>query len=123
MAAEVHRDECRHFNGIQHDTCKAGVRYDAVRDESARPYRFPCLDTGKGCPDTCTARSLLTQEEHAEKEREMRAAVARMLDLHAVGKCHLCEAPIEPSKVVGHCLYASCGHRLGQTSQSEGTPE
>ena len=32
----------------------------------------------------------------------------------AAGKCHICGADAEPSKVVGRCRYAACGHRIGQ---------
>lgn len=33
---------CRHFTGIQNDTCKAGVAYESVKDKSVRPLRIPC---------------------------------------------------------------------------------
>ena len=111
----VYRDKCRHFNGIQHTTCKVGVNYTDVRDPSMPgPYRWPCLDGGRGAADTCSKRSLLTQEEHAEHEREMNAVVDRAMAAVAAGKCHVCGADAEPSKVVGRCRYAACGHRVGQ---------
>lgn len=120
---EVYKDKCRHFNGIQHECCRAGVRYKDVElmAEDHPRRRLPCaefsLPHAARVPDTCPVRSLLTQEEHAEKARELDAAVDRMLSLNAAGKCHTCEAPIEPSKLVGRCLYASCGHRIGQVSE------
>lgn len=69
-------DRCRHFNGIQHDTCRAGVSYDSVRIDGA-PYRcHPCL-----CVEieTCDKRSMLTTDELRAEEAEMRQSVSRML--------------------------------------------
>jgi trk system potassium uptake protein TrkA len=37
------QDRCEHFNGLTHKVCRAGVTYTDVRDESTRPYAFPCL--------------------------------------------------------------------------------
>ncbi len=121
---EVYRDKCRHFNGIQHECCKAGVRYKDVEmhaNEHPR-VRLPCADfafTGVEVrvPDTCPARSFLTQEEHAAHEEEHKAAVGRALTALAAGKCHVCGVDIEPSKIVGRCKYAACGHRLGQVDE------
>ena len=117
----VYRDKCRHFIGMQHERCAAGVVYTDVRDSSQPgPYRWPCLDLlGRGIVDTCSKRSLFTQEEHAENERELRAAVARMLADVAAGRCHVCGAAAEPSKVVGRCRYAACEHRIGQVASDE----
>jgi len=109
-------DKCRHFTGIQHKTCAAGVAYDLVRDVSeSGPARWPCLETKTGrCVDNCPKRSLLSQEEHVEHYRQLDAAVDEMLAKVAAGKCHVCGADAEPSKIVGRCKYAACGHRIGQ---------
>lgn len=112
--SRVYRDKCRHFNGIQHETCKIGVRYEDVKDKGTRPFGFPCLETGNGCPDTCPQRSLLTQEEHAARELEMQARVDEIVMLLKAGKCHECQKDIEPSTIVGRCKYGACGHRIGQ---------
>ena len=122
----VYRDKCRHFNGIQHKTCKAGVAYKDVElhaDEHPR-VRLPCADFAFAnmdvrVPDTCPARSFLTQEEHAAREAELNAGVARALSALAAGKCHICGADVEPSKIVGRCKYAACGHRIGQVSEAK----
>lgn len=111
----VYLDKCRHFTGIQHEACAVAVPYADVRDPTMPGrYRWPCLDTGRGAPDTCSRRSLLTQEEHAAEYAEINAAVDRMLAANADGKCHVCGEVIEPSKVVGRCRYGACGHRIGQ---------
>jgi hypothetical protein len=120
----VYRDRCRHFTGIQHDTCDAGVSYDAVRAKEGRPYAmFPCLDTGHGTNGECAQRSFLTQSEHAAEEADMRAATNKMLDDIANGRCHHCGAPAEPSKVVGRCRYNACGHRRGTEGGGAGVDE
>lgn len=124
----VYRDKCRHFNGIQHKACKAGVVYKDVElhaEEHPR-VRIPCADfawlgVDVRTPDTCPARSFLTQEEHAALEAELDLAVDRALALNASGKCHVCEADIEPSKIVGRCKYAACGHRIGQVATPTGS--
>jgi hypothetical protein len=114
-----YRDRCRHFTGIQHDTCAAGIKYTDVQmqfKEHPR-VRLPCLDAWNPpvrVPETCPARSFITQEEHAEQEREFREAGVKALSAMKDGRCPVCGEPIEPSKVIGRCQYASCGHRLGQ---------
>ena len=115
------REQCRHFNGIQHDTCEAGVPYLSVRDDSAPgPYRWPCLDVGRGLASTiCPKQSLLTKEEKEEWERTIDGVIAKADADIAAGKCHVCGANTEPSKVVGRCRYAACGHRIGQVATED----
>lgn len=115
-------DKCRHFNGIQHGKCEAGIVYLSVRDASGGgPYRWPCLSPGGKEPatTTCPQRSLLTQEEHAAWERRIEERWAELEAALVAGKCHVCGADIEPSRIVGRCKYASCGHRLGQVDETE----
>jgi hypothetical protein len=40
---ERQMNRCKHFTGIQHEVCAAGVTYKDVRDESTRPFGFPCF--------------------------------------------------------------------------------
>lgn len=113
----VYRDKCRHFNGIQHTTCEAGVEYALVRDASQPgPYRWPCLESHGVATTVCPERSLLTQEEHAAFEAEIEARWAEIASALEAGKCPVCEADVEPSRIVGRCKYAACGHRLGQVA-------
>lgn len=69
---------CRHFTGLQNDTCAVGVRYMDVRDASKPgPYRWPCLGE---CATTCEKRAPKTEAEIDEedlKRAEMFAAVVR----------------------------------------------
>jgi hypothetical protein len=121
---KLYADRCRHFNGIQHDRCKAGVNYLDVRDESQPgPYRWPCLTwADKAATTECSKRSLLTQVEHAEKEEQIVAAMAKADADIAAGKCHVCGAASEPSRIIGRCKYAACGHRVGQVAGEENYP-
>lgn len=125
----VFRDKCRFFNGIQHGCCKAGLRYKDVElhaDEHPR-VRLPCADFGLSpdvrIPNTCPARSFYSQEEHAAIEAEHKAAVERFLATLRAGKCPSCGSDIEPSRIVGRCKYAACGHRIGQVATPPGSGE
>lgn len=114
-------EKCVHFRGIQ-NPCGAGVALDTVKDTSGPgPYRWPCLQLiGRPlCRTTCPARRLMTEAEQAAESATIDAAVKAAMASLTAGKCHECSAPIEPSKVVGRCRYASCGHRVGQVESSE----
>ena len=115
---------CRHFNGVQHETCGAGVKLATVRYVPEKGMaRWPCLQL-IGCaesPDICPQRSNLSPVELAEEDHAFDQAVTAAVASIAAGKCHECGAAIEPSRVVGRCRYAACGHRVGQVD-SEETP-
>jgi hypothetical protein len=65
---------CVHFTGVQHDTCKVGVRYDDVKDTSTRPYRWPCTSRGGSCASFLAP----TAEEIAADEAATTAVFARI---------------------------------------------
>ena len=73
-----HNKRCKHFTGVQHPTCKAGVRYNDFRagiQEKGFPGWLPCMST-----DTdCDLREFPTDEEEAESE----AAFAREFEFVA----------------------------------------
>lgn len=121
----VYRDECRFFNGVglDHDKCcEAGVNYRALVGGPDHGWvrRIPCLEGTKALPRIdpvdCSKRVLMTQEEHAQREKETREIIDEALAKMARGECPHCGKPSEPSKVVGRCRYAACGHRLGQVA-------
>lgn len=117
LKLRVYQDECKHFTGIQHPACAAGVPYRSVRDESVSPYRWPCLThDGKAATTMCEKRELLTQEEHALRDKDFLAAIERASRAVSEGKCIVCGADVAPSRIVGACLYGACGHRQGQVS-------
>jgi hypothetical protein len=108
---------CKHFTGIQHDTCAAGVEYEAVKDPARSGLaRWPCL---RNPALHCPKREFPTQAEVDVSEAETEAAIAKLLADIAAGKCHVCGADAEPSQVVGRCRYAACGHRIGQVNDEE----
>lgn len=112
---------CRHFTGIAHKHCKAGVQYDDVRDTQHRPYRWPCLQLIGYTPAStdCAKRSLLSAAELAAEHAEIDAAVDKAQAAIAAGICYQCGNSIEPSRIVGRCRYAACGHRIGQVLLEE----
>lgn len=69
-------EKCTHFNGIQNESCKAGVRYDSFSD------RKPCL--GNSFPNDkrpipeCSLLRKTTREESEQREAEIDAAIERM---------------------------------------------
>jgi hypothetical protein len=75
-----HMATCVHFTGIRYDKCDAGVAYEDVRDESTRPFRFPCIHSDSAT--TCDKKATPTREEAEEwnrqvKERFVNVAQAR----------------------------------------------
>lgn len=71
-------DRCRHFTGVQHDTCEAGVSYATVRDESKRPFAWPCFAKDEATT-TCDRVSRPTREEAEAEQRESEARWQRVV--------------------------------------------
>lgn len=115
-------DRCRHFNGIQNDCCKAGVRYRSVEVPDARPIRLPCFKADAfrrvGEPEIplpdCAARSFLTADEVEAEAAEHEASIRAFLEKTAAGICAVCNGSLEPRRQVSRCIYGACGHRIGQ---------
>ncbi len=75
---------CRHFNGIQHDDCKAGVNYRALAGEPMQGCmtRVPCLpfnDPKCGPMAVCDKRSTWTQAEAEQLVADGEAAMQRSM--------------------------------------------
>jgi hypothetical protein len=85
--------KCRHFMGVQHKTCEAGVELAPLRDTSGPGMaRWPCLllAKDKDAATTCSKRSFLSADEQAEEHRRLDAVVADVL----AGKCPQCGAAL-----------------------------
>lgn len=114
-------DKCKHFRGIQRQ-CHAGIDPMTLRDVSQKgPARWPCLRLigSDAATTTCAARELMTIAEHDAEEDEIIAAVNAHLAKLAKGECPECGNLIEPSRIIGRCKYAACGHRVGQVATGE----
>ena len=78
---------CRHFTGIQHETCKAGVNYEQLRGES---HSLPCLanfvNLGRLPKAECGKFSTLTEEE-AIREADETVAISQRTML-AMAEAH-----------------------------------
>jgi hypothetical protein len=102
---------CVHFHGIQHKTCAAGVHYSTMRG------RLPCIARYAKPEATCALRELETHAAAAARRDSIVAAMDAAFADVAAGRCHVCQAAVEPSTRHGRCLYAACGHRVGQVAK------
>lgn len=108
---------CRHFRGIQHKTCAAGLLYEGAKDPTARPLKLICLDRDANAK--CDRLSLPTREEAEAEVDDRERKVAEFFGRLAVGVCQ-CGVRGEDWEQVGHCIYAKpCGHRVGQGDAAE----
>jgi len=60
--------QCKHFNGLLHNACGAGVVYADVKDSNSHPYRWPCMSDGADIP--CSMREYPTAEELDAEDKE-----------------------------------------------------
>lgn len=68
---------CRHFTGIQHPACKAGVAYDSVRGPREGLVRaIPCL--GEPSASSCERYDPFTETEVEQMERDARERTANL---------------------------------------------
>ena len=67
------RGKCRHFNGVQNETCKAGVSYDSL---SVKGYGIPCVASAKD-HTLCAHYEALTEQEIAEEIAWEKAEMAK----------------------------------------------
>jgi hypothetical protein len=102
--------KCRHFNGIQHDVCLAGVDY-----RTFSPGKMPCLAYPERPSEPCEKFANRTRKEAEVVEHQRDENIARFLSAMREGRCPHCQHAVEESVQVGPCIYAKpCGHRLGQ---------
>ena len=105
-------DRCRHFTGIQHKVCKAGVCYETFRKPNGALVPLPCFSTDKSV-EVCDKAEWYTEDEAVKIDAEHELAVVAFLENIASGKCHICKIVVAQEQV-GRCVYGSCGHRLYQ---------
>lgn len=105
-------NHCRHFTGLQNETCQAGIVYETVRP-AAGPLLagWPCLGNGG-----CDQFEPYTDEELAEQDRELEQFLARLVlfQSHEIDACPHCDKHVAVLHKVGRCTYGDCGCRLWQ---------
>ena len=78
-------NRCKHFNGIQHDACKADILYSKFMKSDYALVPLPCLRDDNS-PDICVSVEWYTQEEaeviaarHAKSYESVAVAVGKLL--------------------------------------------
>jgi len=72
--AQKRAERCRHFNGVQHDKCEAGICYKSLQ---AGGLMLPCLPWHNDKPAAdCDKYATYTSEEVAEQEREIERSIS-----------------------------------------------
>lgn len=103
-------DTCKHFNGIQHGKCGAGVPYDRFRREDASMLNtLPCMERNLGYGCVCDHREVPTiveleaYESEIEKVMENALELDRMVGKHSQGSfpCKVCGEGTVTYKIVG----------------------
>lgn len=107
-------NKCKHFNGIQHNACEAGVNYHELLGTGAGCFaHMPCFSDEQS-PAECRNRELFTPPESEAREREIEESIEQFLGRMRQHECD-CGKSVESYKQAGHCVYREpCGHRLGQ---------
>lgn len=101
---------CKHFNGLQHPKCNAGIVYKSLG------FPLPCITNDQGeYSGTCALFEFQSEAEiEAEQQRTDEAATKWVNSLMS-GVCPYCQTKIEQKEQVGRCVYARpCGCRLYQ---------
>lgn len=71
--AQKRAERCRHFNGVEHDKCEAGIYYKTLE---AGGLMLPCLPWHNEKPAaTCDKYATYTADEIAEQEREFERSI------------------------------------------------
>lgn len=103
--------KCIHFNGIMNHECKAGIKYKDVRDESQKPYGFPCIKTGGECPNA----KYRTKEEVKVEVAEIEGSGLKTLIAVTLIKEHY-----EKTKERSGSIPCECGGKLFYAIASNG---
>ena len=105
---------CKHFNGIQHINCLAGVKYSSVITPSTSQgkAKIPCLNP---LLENCSKRQMQTLQEVEEEIQAFAKASNEFEQNIAAGICPSCGKNLEPREQVGRCFYGACGCRIGQS--------
>lgn len=103
--------KCIHFNGISNKTCNEGIKYEDVRDESERPYRFPCLKRVE--VGSCLLAKFPTKEEAEKEAIEIEALQNKTVNAVVLVKEHIQKT----GKKVGSIQCPGCGGQLNYSTE------
>lgn len=110
---------CVHFGGMRLGdpaglgSCKLGIAYESVRNDSVRPFRWACTSADGAA--ICAKYEPTGAEAAERREQEIEARFAVIRSKIEAGICHVCDSKVETERQVGACVYAMpCGHRIGQ---------
>jgi hypothetical protein len=109
-------NDCKHWNGIQNETCRAGVNYRALAGEplAGFVYRLPChqfttLLGKQRDPVACDQYRAVTAQEIREAEEQASQAFARLMTvLNGIAEWRN-RPPIGKQEII---VCPSCGGRL-----------
>lgn len=103
---------CRHFNGVQNKTCRAGVDYETVNvvqlPDGTQKKSLPCIAAHNHAGAVCPKREEYTALDLAEQEAQHK----RTMDLLARGLSSCCEAPLNTSQVIQSGRHKGHGPRF-----------
>lgn len=106
-------NHCRHFTGLQNETCGAGISYASVVTKAPHTglASWPCLGGGD-----CAQFDPYTDEELAEQNSEIEKFLERFVKFrqHETDICPHCGKQVAMLYMVGRCSYGDCGCRLWQ---------
>ena len=105
--------ECKHFNGLQHDKCEAGIVYDTRRDsEQVGRDQLPCCGVGQ-CPHYDPPTREEIEAEEAEFKKRLDNFKSFLRREHS--QCPQCGKSVKRLDQVRRSTYARpCGCRISQ---------
>lgn len=115
-------NKCIHFTGLFGNTeCKAGMVYAEVRDDSVRPYLFPCLNQG----GECSKCQFPTEEEIQEHIKDVVVMGSRAMlglakikeQLSGTGATGMVDC--ECGGIIRYAVAGSNGHIRGKCTRCE----
>lgn len=103
---------CKAFNGLMHNVCESGVRYDSFKAQGPLWKVLPCCGDGSG---TCAVKVTPSRAEAEAQVDAQEAAIAAFLRKTNLGICGTCDDRSTDWKQHDRCIYSvPCGHRVGQ---------
>ena len=105
---------CNHYNGLNNEKCRNGVRYAEIRPALRELDSYRCLNPKAKMQ--CLGHELRTQEE-IDRNNQYAADYlikSNLLWTRDGDECPVCGQKVTSGKQIGRCVYASCGCRMGQ---------